>query len=499
VTRLPKGWVATTLDALASKVGSGATPLGGETAYKPNGVPLIRSMNVHMGTFVRDGLAFIDDAQAARLEGVQVSKEDVLLNITGASIGRVTVVPADLAGARVNQHVCIVRSNGAVDPWFLARFLASPQMQRLINDEQQGATRQALTKAMIQQFEIPLAPLAEQRRIVAKLDVLFARSRVAKASLERMPALIKRLQQAILAAAFRGDLTQTFRTDASRRRGVVRATPEASDYRAPRASKSPHASSAPASQLPLGWSQLPLAQAAEIQVGYAFKSDEFTSHGIRLLRGINILPGAMRWNEVAHLSETSASAYGRYRLNVGDIVLAMDRPIIASGLKVTRLTAADCPALLVQRVARITGRTGVLTDFLFSFLQSSSFIDHLSDQATGTQLPHVSASDIGAALVPVPPLDEQQEIVRQLAHADEVLVRLRHSIHASQVRADLLERAALAAAFRGELVPQDPNDEPASVLLERIRAEREATQPVKSKRGASPSAPTRARSSKAAP
>lgn len=160
------------LKELASKIGSGSTPSGGKEAYQKSGIPLIRSMNVHFDGFKYDGLAFINDAQAAKLNNVIVQAGDVLLNITGASIGRVTIAPDEMSGARVNQHVCIIRSTEKLDARYLLACLASPFTQELIFDVQVGATREALTKSMIEKFQIPLPPLPEQKRIIARMDEL---------------------------------------------------------------------------------------------------------------------------------------------------------------------------------------------------------------------------------------------------------------------------------------------------------------------------------------
>ena len=167
-------WETRPLKSLATKIGSGATPSGGRESYVSKGVPLIRSMNVHFHGFERTGLVFLSNEQADELSNVVVQADDVLLNITGASIGRVTIAPTEMAGARVNQHVTIIRATPKLFPRFLSAFLASPSVQRMIDDVQVGATRQALTKAMIEQFDIPVPPLAEQKRIVAKVDELMA-------------------------------------------------------------------------------------------------------------------------------------------------------------------------------------------------------------------------------------------------------------------------------------------------------------------------------------
>ena len=133
---MPQGWSSVRLAEIATKIGSGATPKGGEHAYKDVGVPLIRSMNVHFDDFHSQGLAFLYSVQAAALEGVTVRADDVLLNITGASIGRVTTAPAKSGRcSRVNQHVCIIRPTSGIEPKYLSAFLASPEMQRFIYEE----------------------------------------------------------------------------------------------------------------------------------------------------------------------------------------------------------------------------------------------------------------------------------------------------------------------------------------------------------------------------
>src|SRR5262249_48980245 len=147
-----------------------------------------------------------------QLREVTVRTEDVLLNITGASIGRVCLAPSEMAGARVNQHVCIIRVVGGVLPKFLARYLASPDVQAMIWSEEYGVTRQALTKGQILAFEIPVPPMAEQERIVSAIDRLQARSASARERLGRMPNTLRLFRQTVFAAACSGRLTADWRT-----------------------------------------------------------------------------------------------------------------------------------------------------------------------------------------------------------------------------------------------------------------------------------------------
>ena len=160
---------------VCTKIGSGATPRGGKDVYLESGeVALIRSQNVYNDRFERNGLVFIGQEHSDQLSNVEVQGNDVLLNITGNSVARVCQIPADVLPARVNQHVAIIRPDSCrLDPRFLRFFLASPQMQaEMLALAAAGATRNALTKGMIESFEVPDLSVEVQRAIAALLGAL---------------------------------------------------------------------------------------------------------------------------------------------------------------------------------------------------------------------------------------------------------------------------------------------------------------------------------------
>ena len=167
-------WRAVALGEVSRKIGSGATPRGGRESYVDDGIALIRSMNVFDARFVTNGLAHITDEQAAALENVNVEAGDVLVNITGASVARSCVAPSAVLPARVNQHVAIVRLDQTkADPRFVNAYLVSRESKaRLLNLAAAGATREALTKAMLEQFTIRLPELKVQRRAAAVLGAI---------------------------------------------------------------------------------------------------------------------------------------------------------------------------------------------------------------------------------------------------------------------------------------------------------------------------------------
>lgn len=170
---MANNWKTYKLSEITTKIGSGATPRGGKEAYKADGISLIRSQNVLDFSFSTDGLAFIDEKQAEKLKNVQIESRDILLNITGDSVARVCQVPDEWIPARVNQHVAIIRANKEIlSPEFLLySLLTEYNKNKLLILSSAGATRNAITKSMIEDFEISLPPLAEQKAIAS---ILFA-------------------------------------------------------------------------------------------------------------------------------------------------------------------------------------------------------------------------------------------------------------------------------------------------------------------------------------
>jgi type I restriction enzyme S subunit len=204
------GWVTNSLKSLTTKIGSGATPRGGGESYKPDGISLIRSLNVHDLGFRYPNLAHIDDAQADELSNVTVQPRDVLLNITGASVARCCVVPKDVLPARVNQHVSIIRPiPEKLDADFLHYLLISrPYKNQLLQTGAEGgATRQAITKAQIQEFKIKYpATRSEQESIVAELDILLAQAQRLASVYEQKLTALAALKRSLLHEAVTGQL-----------------------------------------------------------------------------------------------------------------------------------------------------------------------------------------------------------------------------------------------------------------------------------------------------
>ena len=204
--RNEKGWEKVELKKVTSKIGSGSTPRGGKESYKTEGIALIRSMNVYDNEFYYKDLAFIDEVQADKLKNVIVEEEDVLFNITGASVCRCTIVPKDVLPARVNQHVSILRPiRKKLLPTFLNRLLISENIKRqlLKVGAAGGAVMEAITKEQLENFNFILPPIELQNQFVERVQLIETQKQQAQKALEKSEALF----QSLLQRAFKGELT----------------------------------------------------------------------------------------------------------------------------------------------------------------------------------------------------------------------------------------------------------------------------------------------------
>lgn len=169
---LPKGWTFVRLGQITNKIGSGSTPRGGREVYVKEGVPFLRSQNVWNDGLHLDDVACITQEEHQRMAGTAVLGNDVLLNITGASLGRCALVPSEFGEANVSQHVTIIRLTDPQVREYLHLCILSPYTQSMIWSRQVGMAREGLSKKVLEQFEIPLPPIAEQQRIVARVAEL---------------------------------------------------------------------------------------------------------------------------------------------------------------------------------------------------------------------------------------------------------------------------------------------------------------------------------------
>lgn len=305
-----------------------------------------------------------------------------------------------------SSEFMVLRSGPKLSARYLALYLSQDLFREQGAKAMTGAVgHKRVPKEWVKSFQIPLPPLAEQQRIVAILDE----------ALSGVDATI-----AVVETQLKQDRELRF--------------------------------AAFTNFLPTSGSVVTLAEHVEILVGFAFKSSDYVTDPSSIrLRGDNITPGAIRWADAKGLPRDHASDFGRYQLAVDDVVVAMDRPWIKTGLKQARLTEQDVPSLLVQRVARLRCRPTLKVDYLQHLIASPLFERHVVDHAGGSGVPHISGGQLGAFSFVLPRIEDQAAIIErlnefQLSHSALARIRLQKIAALAELRQSLLARA-----FSGEL------------------------------------------------
>lgn len=404
-------WKRASLAQITTKIGSGATPRGGKGAYVKDGIALIRSMNVHDSRFVYDDLARITDEQAARLNNVVVEGHDVLVNITGASVARVCLAPADTLPARVNQHVAIVRADRTVaSPGYIQAYLASPLgKSRLLSLASAGATREALTKQMLEDYELPLPPVSTQRRVAAVLraiDDLIENNRRRVEVLEEMARAIYR--EWFVHLRFPGHEVAAF-VDSDLGR------------------------------MPEGWrcarsGELMAEGALDIGDGYRAKNAEMVGgeEGLPFLRVANVQDGYLDLTRVDRLPSDYLERLKSKVARPGDTVLCMKGTVG----RMARIPADSPPMAYSPQVSwwRSLGAGSLPPAFLHEWLRSDAFVRQCAAVKGATDMAdYVNLKDQRRMRLVVP----DEHTVKEFVQAVDPLHRLADELRAS---ADVLTK-----------------------------------------------------------
>ena len=373
-------WPRVPLEKLTTKIGSGSTPTGGSEAYKVFGIPLIRSMNIHDGEFRADGLAFLDAAQASLLDHVTLAENDVLLNITGASVARACRLPREFVGGRVNQHVAIIRPRlDLLCPEYLEHCLISPSIKNaLLKLGGAGATREAITKSGIQEFSIPLPPLPEQRRIAAILDEADELRRMRRASI----ALVDGFPQALFEQMFGGS----------------------------RASLA-------------GWQKVTLADVVrhDDQINYGvIQPGAETELGIRLVRVANLVAGDFSPENLKKIDPSIEAQYKRSRLHGDEILVACVGSIGAVALATPELAGAN----IARAVARIrVNEIKARRTYVSEFLRLASTQLYFVAETRAVAQPTLNIKQLAETPMTLPPLVMQEGFTQRVAEIARLRTR----------------------------------------------------------------------------
>ena len=502
MSEFPLSWVAAALHEVVPDPQQDIVdgPFGSNlktSEYRDSGIPIIRLQNVARNHFLEKNIQFITHDKADELQRHNFIAGDIAITKLGEPLGKAAIIPPSLSrGVIVADIVRLRVDREFADPRYLTYVINSPDVCDALAEETKGTTRPRVNLGHIRALQVPIAPLNEQKRIADKLDLVLARVDACRERLDRVPAILKRFRQAVLAAAISGKLTEEWRTGntpgatgqslletvrarhraysvsgLAKRAGGVQGN--AKKILEAKASKVPEpVEDTELGELPVGWTWGAGAEVvepgAEIVYGIVQPGPKLTE-GVSYVRGMDIENGKILKGQLLKTSPTIAARYSRSSLEGGDVLLGIIR-----ATKVAIVPASLKGANITQGTARFRPSPAVRTRYLAIALEAPSTQHWLHDHYRGIDMPGLNLADVRRVPIPLPSLPEQDEIVRRvdalLSRAD----RLEARYTAARAQVERLTPALLAKAFRGELVPQDPNDEPASVLLERIRATRAA-------------------------
>lgn len=486
---LPTGWSAATVAELAtapSAIAYGVLQPGPETV---GGVPMLRVKDIRGDVVNLDVVYLIAPELHAQYQRTSLVGGEVVISIQG-TVGRVALVPDDLAGGNVSRTLAIIPPAQAEHAKWLWVALRTPQVQEQMRGLTGGTTRDSLNLRDLRAVVLPVPPFNEQRRIVDKIEALTERSRRAKEALDAIQPLLERFRQSVLAAAFRGDLTadwraknpdvepadrllERIRVERRRRWEEDHLTGQSAQGKKPTNDKWKAKYVAPEPvdaeglpELPEGWCWAALEDLAFVESGQTpkglaehaesggnvpwFRVGDMNADGNELL---------MKSGGVL-LSALEVRSFGLHVRPAGTIIFPKRGGAIATNKKrlLSQPSAYDLNTMGLVPVAQSVAA------YLWWWFQSVD-LRTLNDGSTVPQLNH---GDIAPLPVPLPPLEELHEIVELAVTRLACRDRIATTVDNAREPLATLDGLVLAKAFRGELVPQDPEDEPASEMLARL-------------------------------
>lgn len=443
---LPRGWVEIELIEVAADtdypIGDGDHGQIKPAMYKDKGVPYIRVSDMGWGNFKPDNLVYIDKETHRNNLKSELLPGDVLIAKTGATIGKCCIVPDFIEAANTTSSVGkVTLDQKLMSPKYLLNYFLSREFKDFMWSISERTAQPGFNIRDMVKFKIPLPPKAEHDRIVAKLDAIMQKVESNKQRLDKIPKLLKRFRQSVLAAAVSGKLTEDWRE----KNGIVE-----------------------------DWKEDNLGSITTLVTsGSRGWAKYYSEKGSTFVRAQNISKDVLDLTDIAFVKLPNAAEGIRTLIRENDILVTI------TGANVTKTAHVDfniTDAYVSQHVGLVRVKNTVSSKFVYLFLISESHgRKQLLASAYGQGKPQLNLDNIKEVQIFLPLIDEQTEIVRRVeqlfAFADKIEARYTKA----KTMLDKLPQSILAKAFRGELVAQNPNDEPASVLLERIASAKLST------------------------
>ena len=393
---LPKGWEWTTIEDVCSKIGSGSTPKGSN--YSKEGIPFFRSQNVYNSGIVMSDIKYISNEIHQMMIGTEVVANDLLLNITGGSLGRCAVIPSNFEKGNVSQHVCILRPI-VIKPEFLHCFILSSFFAKSMKIT--GSGREGLPKYNLEKMLLPLPPEQEQERIVAETKRLQSFVDELETSCENMTKLVAQVKSKVLDLAIHGKLVPQDPNDEPASELLKRINPKAEII-----TDNGHYQKVVPFKLPNGWSWTTLGS--------------ITNYGSCTTSDVLQIPDSAWVLELEDIEKDSAKILSihtkkdreikgvRRSFKKGEILYSKLRTYL------NKVLVASQDGFCTTEIIPISVSSVIDNIFLCHVLRSQYFLDYTSVCGYGVKMPRLSTKDAQNGLVPLPPRKEQLRIVSKI-------------------------------------------------------------------------------------
>ena len=489
---IPGSWARTTIGATAEIVRGVSFPKDARKLVPhPGHIACLRTANVQREV-EWDDLWFVPE-EYVNVESRYVQPLDVLISVSNslALVGKVAQVTILPQKSTLGAFISLLRPSSALDAKCYYYQMASPEVQSEIRYSASTTTNISnISSGKLSAVRLEVPPLAEQRRIVAEIEAQFTRLDASVAALRRAQANVKRYRASVLKAACEGRLIPT-EAELARSEGrdyepagvllerilvERRARWESQEKRRGKYKEPSDPDTSALPELPEGWAWATVSQCSELKGGVTkgqrYKNEQ-SLREVPYLRVANVQRGFLDLKQISRI-ETSQENIEQLRLIPGDVLFTEggDRDKLGRGW-VWKGEIGEC--IHQNHVFRARPfPNSVIPEFVSWWGNSfgQDFFSRFGKQTTN--LASINLTVLSQFPIPVPPLAEQQRIVAEVERRLSVIQQTEATVEASLARAERLRQSILKQAFSGKLVPQDPDDEPASALLERIRAEREA-------------------------
>lgn len=447
--RTPRpGWASTVLDQVA-RWGSGGTPSRSNPQYYGGGIPWVKTGELGP-RLILSTEETLSELGLRESSAKLFPKGAVALAMYGATIGKASVLGID---STTNQACAVaIPDHELTTSDYLYYYLCS-QREAFV-EAGKGGAQPNISQGVIKDWPVPLAPLPEQKRIADKLDALLARVHACHERLDRVPAILKHLRQAVLAAATSGELTREWREE--------RHAPD---------SRRSIAFDDDTLDVPESWNEAALRELLDptrpLCYGVVQPGQEFPL-GPLLVRVQDLSRGTVVLDDLRTISDAIDREYQRSRVRAGDVLIS-----VVGTIGRIAVVPQGFAGNIARAIARLACGPSVLPEWIRYWLENSVVQSWLVRNSREVARKTLNLSELATTRVAVPSLQEQAEIVRRTGELLAFVISLEHRVKTAQRLVGSTTSSALSKAFRGELVPQDPSDEPASELLARIRKSRE--------------------------